>query len=957
MDACFSKRWLHAALACGILQAAALSAADCDQSGVDDFVEIRDGRSADCNQNGIPDSCEIREVNYGLEARQTLPLAGPAGALALADVDGDGVDEIVLIQNQEALEVRFRDGAGGIAAAPEIRVGIATGAADLAAADLDGDGDEEVAVAHGSGVAVASFAGRAIEPVEHLVLNAAVRSVAAGEIDGAGGRELAAALGAELAILRFDGRAVVVADSLPLGSRPRQVLLADFDGERGDDLAAINVDRNVSIFLNRGRGQFGAPRNFFAGGLPQAAAAVDADGDGRSDLAVAVVSPSSLALYLSRGDGFAEPIRRDLPARPSDLGSADLDGDGAPDWIVALGPTGLAYALGGGGALTAFLPIEVRPAQWLEVVDLDGDGVDEIALAEFDAGALAVYARAPAAIAEDCNGDLIPDDCQRAERDCNGNLALDDCEIASGQAADCDGDGVLDACESDCDRNQRPDDCDVASGAAPDCNGNGVPDACDVETIIDLRATELPSAFSQPPDLAWVDIEGDGDLDLITMDGRQPLLWRSMDGRLEQTLSIDGVPPNRLWAGGDFDGDGDGDLIAVDAAAPALILGLNLGNGRFRIEPIGLPPSTAFVDPRLLAADLDGDGAADGALALETAGPDGPGAELLIFFGLGGVERSAAVGIPFERRPDSRHAGDFDGDGLADLALVESGGRGLTLLLHEGPRAFRAGGRWTAGASIRHVAVGDIDADGNADVAATFAGAPGVEALFGDGKGGVRERRALPARAIGGFPAIADFDLDGGKDVGVIFGNTPPEPVLGTILEAYLRAPAGDFAAVGERLLLRALLPRSLLVGGGGDALILAGLEIGSRSGRVFIVANRSVPAASFDLDEDGRPDECAVRAFHRGDADGDGRLGVTDAIRVLDFLFRGGAAPGCRESADLDNDGAIRVNDPVFALNHVFLGGPPPPPPGPPGAACGADPDPPGAPADLGCEAYPPCE
>ena len=36
-----------------------LHALDCNQNGVEDSVEIEDGRSADCNRNGVPDECEI----------------------------------------------------------------------------------------------------------------------------------------------------------------------------------------------------------------------------------------------------------------------------------------------------------------------------------------------------------------------------------------------------------------------------------------------------------------------------------------------------------------------------------------------------------------------------------------------------------------------------------------------------------------------------------------------------------------------------------------------------------------------------------------------------------------------------------------------------------------------------------------------------------------------------------
>ena len=65
-------------------------------------------------------------------------------------------------------------------------------------------------------------------------------------------------------------------------------------------------------------------------------------------------------------------------------------------------------------------------------------------------------------ISEDCNGSMIPDECEiDATNDCDGNAVLDECEALP----DCDGDGVSD--------------CEAISGGAQDCDANGIPDSCD----------------------------------------------------------------------------------------------------------------------------------------------------------------------------------------------------------------------------------------------------------------------------------------------------------------------------------------------------------------------------------------------------------------------------------------------------------------------------------------------
>jgi len=75
-----------------------------------------------------------------------------------------------------------------------------------------------------------------------------------------------------------------------------------------------------------------------------------------------------------------------------------------------------------------------------------------------------------------------------------------------------------------------------------------------------------------------------------------------------------------------------------------------------------------------------------------------------------------------------------------------------------------------------------------------------------------------------------------------------------------------------------------------------------------------------------------------------------------LRHLFLGEASPGCAETADTDNDGTLALTDAVSLLDFLFRGGPGPATPGPTTEPCGIDPDPPGSAADIGCEVYPGC-
>jgi len=70
------------------------------------------------------------------------------------------------------------------------------------------------------------------------------------------------------------------------------------------------------------------------------------------------------------------------------------------------------------------------------------------------------------------------------------------------------------------------------------------------------------------------------------------------------------------------------------------------------------------------------------------------------------------------------------------------------------------------------------------------------------------------------------------------------------------------------------------------------------------------------------------VNTFIRGDANSDGKVDITDAVFILNFLFSGGEAPSCTDAADVNGDNQVDISDGVALLNYLFGGGQAPPPP-----------------------------
>jgi hypothetical protein len=61
------------------------------------------------------------------------------------------------------------------------------------------------------------------------------------------------------------------------------------------------------------------------------------------------------------------------------------------------------------------------------------------------------------------------------------------------------------------------------------------------------------------------------------------------------------------------------------------------------------------------------------------------------------------------------------------------------------------------------------------------------------------------------------------------------------------------------------------------------------------------------------------------GDANNDGTVNVGDAVRIITFIFKGGAEPPCHQEGDPNGDSAINVGDAVRLINFIFKSGTPP--------------------------------
>ena len=62
-----------------------------------------------------------------------------------------------------------------------------------------------------------------------------------------------------------------------------------------------------------------------------------------------------------------------------------------------------------------------------------------------------------------------------------------------------------------------------------------------------------------------------------------------------------------------------------------------------------------------------------------------------------------------------------------------------------------------------------------------------------------------------------------------------------------------------------------------------------------------------------------------KGDANGDEEVTISDAVFLLNYLFKNGSAPDPIQIADANCDGSVGLVDVVYLVNYVFKDGPPP--------------------------------
>jgi uncharacterized protein (TIGR03437 family) len=231
----------------------------------------------------------------------------------------------------------------------------------------------------------------------------------------------------------------------------------------------------------------------------------------------------------------------------------------------------------------------------------------------------------------------------------------------------------------------------------------------------------------------------------------------------------DGSPISLKWSPAaathsDFNGDGIPDIAMANAAAGNVVVYLGNGSGGFT-QAAGSPFPAGSEAASIVAGDFNVDGFQD----LAIGNTYSENVTVLLGDGAGGF--AAAAGSPFPvgaYHPWAIAAGDFNGDGIPDLATANHDDNNVTVLLGNGSGSFAATGSAIAvGTSPASVIAGDFNADGVQDLAVGDASSSDVTVLLGTGSGHFTPASGSPFATSGNAGAFVagDFNGDGITDL------------------------------------------------------------------------------------------------------------------------------------------------------------------------------------------------
>lgn len=253
--------------------------------------------------------------------------------------------------------------------------------------------------------------------------------------------------------------------------------------------------------------------------------------------------------------------------------------------------------------------------------------------------------------------------------------------------------------------------------------------------------------------------EGAMTISIYTGDGHGNLNYKSDAGGTDTSQAI--IP-----AFADFDRSGSLDCIFIQG--DYVFPGLYRCQSGARVSGNG---NGFYAGSAAFAGDFNGDGIMDLALlGYDQGTPYIPGPLIIAMGTAQGAFADNSATQPFTSlvSPVTAVLGDFNGDGILDLAFADSGSPDLTVLLGNGDGTFtQKVGQPEAGQTTQFIATADLNGDGKLDlILMTFNNSALL--YLGNGDGTFKTPLEVGAGNGASQVAVGDFNGDGRLDLAVV---------------------------------------------------------------------------------------------------------------------------------------------------------------------------------------------